>query len=253
MTLAILSAMEEECVSLIEHMQIAEQIAIAGRIYYKGRLWDKDVVIVFSRWGKVAAASTTVVLIREFGATEILFTGVAGAIDTRLNVGDIVIGNTLYQHDMDVRPMLARYEIPLLGTVGIKSDATRQEQIYAAANVFVNTQINDYIPKESIEEFNIGQPKVVLAGIATGDQFITCNEQSAHIINNLPDVVCVEMEGGAVAQVCSEYEVSFSIIRTISDSANAESSIDFQRFVTVVAKQYSLGIVKNLFKKISSN
>lgn len=250
MTIAILSAMEEECSSLIGHMQDVEEHSIAGRTYYQGQLWGKRVVIVFSRWGKVAAASTTVVLIREFGVTEIIFTGVAGAIDKRLNVGDVVIGNKLYQHDIDVRPILAQYEIPWLGIIGIESDAIRQQQLFDAANRFVDTQLSEHVSEKSVLEFGLDKPKVVLAGIATGDQFITSDAQSAHIRKNLPDVVCVEMEGGAVAQICSEYNVSFSVIRTISDSANDESSIDFQKFVNAVATQYSMGIVKSLFIQI---
>jgi len=249
MTLAILSAMEEECSSLIERMQDIEEMVIANRTYYEGLLWGKSVVIVFSRWGKVAAASTTVVLIREFGVSEIIFTGVAGAIDKQLNVGDVVIGTRLYQHDLDVRPILAQYEIPLLGILSIESDKTRQAQLYDAATLFVNEQLTEYIASGNIQEFSLNNPKVVLAAIATGDQFITNKNHAAQIKSNLPDVVCVEMEGGAVAQVCDEYDMKFSVIRTISDSANDESSVDFTKFVSEVAKAYSLGILQNIIEQ----
>jgi len=253
MTIAILSAMPEECSSLIECMCNAEQTKIARRVFYKGQLWDRDVVLVFSRWGKVAAASTTVVLIREFGAKEIIFTGVAGAINPELKVGDVVIGNKLYQHDIDARPMLAQYEIPLLGIVDIESDPGRREQIEAAASTFVTEQLFSSISKSSILEFNIDMPNVVIAGIATGDQFISNESQAAQLRENLPDVACVEMEGGAVAQICNEYDIPFSVIRTISDSANAEAGLDFPKFVANVASEYSLGIMKCLFEIMDNN
>lgn len=251
MKIAILSAMEEECLSLIYQMQDKQEICIGSRTYYEGVLWGKDVVVVFSRWGKVAAASTTVILIREFKVTEVIFTGVAGAIDRRLNIGDVVIGDRIYQHDIDARPMLAQYEIPLLGIKDISSDRIRQTQLFDAATEYVNTQLENTVEKSCISEFKLHSPKVLLAGVATGDQFITCEKQAATIKQNLPDVACVEMEGGAVAQVCNEYDMTFSIIRTISDSANSDSSIDFQRFVTDVASVYSLGIVKNVFNVLS--
>lgn len=250
MRVAILSAMEEECASLIERMCPREEILIAGRTYYKGMLWGKDVVVAFSRWGKVAAASTTIVLIREFNVTEVIFTGVAGAIDKKLNVGDVVVGNKIYQHDMDARPILPRYEIPLLGIAYFETDGERRAQIYKAANKYVNTQFGSINEKSDIAEFNILSPKVVLAGIATGDQFVSCAKKAKSIQQDMPDVVCVEMEGGAVAQVCSEYDVKYTIIRTISDSANDESSIDFPKFINEVAREYSLGIVKNVFEDI---
>ena len=249
MLIAILSAMEEECVSLIEHMTSVEKTCIAGRDYYQGQLWGKDIVIVFSRWGKVAAASTTVVLIREFKVSEIIFTGVAGAIDKDLSVGDVVVGDRMYQHDLDARPMIKQYEIPLLGIVDIETDVVRRQQIYAAAELFVSSHLAESLSKKSILEFNLHKPKVVMAAIATGDQFITCDKQAAQIKANLPNVVCVEMEGGAVAQVCNEYGVKFSVIRTISDSANSDSSIDFPRFVTEVAREYSLGIMSLVLAK----
>jgi len=247
MTIAILSAMEEECASLIEIMQDQEQINIAGRTYYTGTLWGKKAVVVFSRWGKVAAASTTVVLIREFNVTEVIFTGVAGAIERNLNVGDIVIGTKIYQHDMDARPMLAQYKIPLLGITYFETDADRRELVARGAKQYLTTQFNGTEKHEHAEEFNINNPKVVLGGIATGDQFVSNVEKARAIQKDLPEVVCVEMEGSAVAQVCGEYDVKFSIIRTISDSADDEASIDFPKFVKAVAKAYSLGIIKNVF------
>jgi len=215
MTIALMSAMQEECSSLIEQMIDVEEIVIAGRIFYKGKLWEKDVVLVFSRWGKVAAASTTVVLIREFKVSEIIFTGIAGAIDSDLNVGDVVIGKHIYQHDIDARPILARYEIPLLGIVAIETDTNRRPVVYDAACRFVDTQLTSILSKECIRGFNITNPKVVVAGIATGDQFISNEQQAMTIRSDLPDVVCVEMEGGAVAQVCNEYNMKFSIVRII--------------------------------------
>lgn len=245
--IAIMSAMEEECVSLINLMQNTQETFIAGRTYHVGELWDKEVVVVFSRWGKVAAASTTVILIREFKASEVIFTGVAGAIDKTLCVGDVIIGTSLYQHDLDARPMLAQYEIPLLGIVGIETDRNRRQQLYQAAVKFIDTELTKVVSKQSLDEFSLSKPKVILAGIATGDQFITDDEHAATIKNNLPDVVCVEMEGGAVAQVCNEYGVRFSVVRTISDSADSHASIDFPKFVAVVAQVYSLGIIRLLF------
>jgi adenosylhomocysteine nucleosidase len=71
--------------------------------------------VVFSRWGKVASATTVTYLIVEFGITELIFTGVAGTINKDLNIGDIVIANSLVQHDLDARPIVNRFEIPLFG------------------------------------------------------------------------------------------------------------------------------------------
>ena len=60
------------------------------------------------------------------------------------------------------------------------------------------------------------------------------------------------MEGAAVAQVCFEYQVPFSIIRTISDNANNNSHIDFPKFAKIIASNYALGILKHYFN-LNSN
>jgi len=89
--------------------------------------------------------------------------------------------------------------------------------------------------------------KVISASIATGDQFISSAETAADMKNRLPAVVCTEMEGGAVAQVCLEHKIPFAVVRIISDNANDSADVDFLRFVAKVARIYSKWIIKNMF------
>ena len=246
MCMAILSAMAEENDSLVRQMTDVEKLELGRRTYHRGQLWGKDVVVVFSHWGKVAAASTCTVLITRFDVTEIIFTGVAGAVDRSLNVGDIVVGTDLYQHDMDVRPIIERHEIPLLGITAMASDLPRRAQMVQAANCFIGTQFAQTLSPESIEQFSLHAPKVIQGAIASGDQFISSEAHVADIGKRLPGVACVEMEGGAVAQVCTEFGVPFSVVRTISDAANEQAGMDFPKFIKQVAQLYSLGIIKNV-------
>ena len=247
MSIAILSAMAEENASLVTQMSEVQSIEIGRRHYHQGKLWGKEVVIVFSHWGKVAAASTATVLIDRFKVSEIIFTGVAGGIDRTLNVGDIVIGSDLYQHDMDVRPIIGRHEIPLLGVTALPSSVRQGKQLLAAANRFVDSQLADTLGANTVNEFSLHSPKVINAPIASGDQFISSEECANDIRNRLPEVVCVEMEGASVAQVCTEFSIPFSVVRTISDAANEQAGIDFPKFIRSVAQVYSLNIIKNLF------
>ncbi len=246
MSIAILSAMAEENESLVKQMTDVTKHALGSRTYHQGQLWGKDVVVVFSHWGKVAAASTCSVLITHFKVSEVIFTGVAGAIDRSLNVGDIVVGTDLYQHDMDVRPIIERHEIPLLGVAAMASDVPRRAQIVHAANHFISNGFDQSLSQESIKQFSLHSPKVIQGAIASGDQFISSEAHVADIGKRLPDVVCVEMEGGAVAQVCAEFGIPFSVVRTISDAANEKAGIDFPKFIMQVAQLYSLGIIENV-------
>ena len=246
MPIGIMSAMREEIAALIEMIETRERVVKGMRTYYRGRLWDKDVVLVFSRWGKVASATTATHLINDFKVSEILFTGVAGAIDPSLKIGDVVVGQEMFQHDMDASPILDRFEIPLLGKKSFSTDPRKNLLLQTAVKKFLQ-QKEDFISSSKLSFFDISDPKGTVGHIASGDQFISDSDEIVRIRTSLPGVVCVEMEGASVAQVCYEYQVPFNIVRTISDNANDNSHIDFPRFASEVASRYAQGIIKNYF------
>ena len=111
MYIGIISAMKEEIQAVLEVLEIKSRQVKGMRTYYIGKLYAKDVVLVFSRWGKVASATTATQLINDFEIDEILFTGVAGAIDQNVQIGDIIIGKSLFQHDMNASPLVDKYEV----------------------------------------------------------------------------------------------------------------------------------------------
>lgn len=247
MPIGIMSAMHEEIHLLHEQMEVESEIVLGMRTYFIGKLCGKDVVVVFSRWGKVAAASTATALIVEFGVDEIIFSGVAGGLDKRLNIGDIVIGESLIQHDMDATPIFSKYEIPLMDKTYFDSDKTISQRLTSAANKYL---AENKLDNELTEEFGLHSPTIYIGNIASGDRFISDNAEIERFRSELPDVLCVEMEGAAVAQICYEYGVPFGIVRTISDSANDDAHIDFIRFVDKVASHYTSGILENYLKNI---
>jgi adenosylhomocysteine nucleosidase len=107
-------------------------------MFYSSTFNNTDIVLVFSRWGKTAAASTVTTLINVFHVDFVLFTGVAGAVDPRLAIGDIVIGQSLYHHEMDARPFFQRFETPLTGTTYFKPANTDIQTAEKSVQDFVN-------------------------------------------------------------------------------------------------------------------
>lgn len=248
MSIGIISAMKEEIQALHNHLELRSTIEKGRRTYYQGKLFNQEVVLVFSRWGKVASATTVTQLINDFEIDEIIFTGVAGGLKSKIKIGDIVIGKGLYQHDMDASPLIPKYEIPLLGKRAFQTDLIRTESLHLAAKNFIS-QIDVYLSREVLNVFQIDQPQIHLGDIASGDQFISDKVDRSQIKKGLPEVLCVEMEGAAVAQVCFEYKIPFTIIRTISDNSNDNSHLDFPKFAKEIASEYALGILKNYFEK----
>lgn len=243
-----MGAMPEEVEEIIPMIQNLQKFEIGNRIFYSGTINHISVVVAFAKWGKVAASITASVMILHFKVNEIIFTGVAGGIADHLNIGDIVIGKNIYQHDMDARPLLQQFEIPLTGKLFFECDA---EKINLYHNFISNSIINKIsFDKEIIdylESIKQPYPKLYIGDIASGDQFIHDYSVKKTLKEKIPTLLCVEMEGAAVAQVCHEYKIPFSLIRIISDNANNDSIIDFQKFVENIASKYSCMLIQALF------
>lgn len=244
MYIGIISAMKEEILALQEIFEVEEKIVKGMRSYYRGTLYGKKTVLVFSRWGKVASATTATQLINLFDIKEVIFTGVAGAIHPEVSVGDVIIGKDLFQHDLDASPLVKPHEVPLLGKRAFTTDKLIRARLKESCRMFLDTK-DQYLSYTQLSEFNITTPKTHIADIASGDQFISSKDQITKILRGLPSVYCVEMEGASVAQVCFEYGIPFSIIRTISDNANHNAHVDFPKFAAEIASTYALGILKN--------
>jgi len=246
--IGIMAAMPEEIDRLVAEMgPAAETISAGMRTYHRGRLWGTPAVLVFSRWGKVSAATTSTHLISDLKVTRILFSGVAGAVDPDLRIGDVVIAKELYQHDMDARPLFQRHEIPLLNMMAFPTNIELREALTRASRRFLMDQINSEIPEPVRTRFKIISPKAIVKDIASGDKFFASKKEISALRDRMP-VACVEMEGAAVAQVCYEHSVPLGVIRTVSDAADEGAPIEFSAFVREVASVYSHGIIKNFLQ-----
>lgn len=244
-----MGAMPEEIDSIRQLLSEESRVTIGMRTYSVGKLNGITAVVVFSRWGKVAASITVSTLILEFKITELIFTGVAGAIDPQLRIGDIVLGQRLIQHDMDARPLMEQFEIPLLGKTFFECAADRIAIAEKAIlDLLEKNHLHTAIGSGELNKFGIGVPRLFVGDIASGDKFFSNTRDKDDLLAKIPSVLCVEMEGAAVAQVCYEYDLPYIVIRTISDVADEKSHIDFPAFIKEISSKYSLEIVKNIFR-----
>jgi len=242
MLLGLMGAMPEEMEKIIDALTEKKVLERGSRLYYRGKLFGQDVVTVFSRWGKVAAATTATNLVVEFGVDRIVFTGIAGAISADLNIGDVVIAQRLFQHDMDARPLMRRFEIPLTGKTSFEISEQNSGLMVQAVHNFLKS--NNKLKKSPSSGQQSTTPKLMLGDIASGDLFISGIEMKKALIRNLPSVVCVEMEGAAVAQVCNDFDVPLVLVRIISDTADEQAPASAIGFVNQYAGDYSLAILK---------
>ncbi|OEZ83926.1 5'-methylthioadenosine/S-adenosylhomocysteine nucleosidase [Janthinobacterium sp. HH104] len=251
MRLGIISALHEEQQGLVEAMQGPQRHSHGMRDYTLGTLWNIDAVCVLSRLGKVAAAMTASILVEKYGVTHIVFTGVAGSGDKRVKVGDIVVAEALLQHDMDARPLFPRFEVPLTGLQRFATDLELSTQLAGAAEDFLRDDVSSVLKAADIAAFGLQHARVHRGLIASGDQFISSAAHLNQLKVDIPDLLAVEMEGAAVAQVCFELGVPFTVMRTISDNANEEAAVDFMRFVQTVASPYAYTVIQQLCQRLA--
>lgn len=245
--------MPEEIAGVLQALTDVRIQEFGRRQFHTGSLLGTEVVVVFSRWGKVAAAATVTQLLSSYPVAGLVFGGVAGGVRPGLAIGDIVVANELVQHDMDASPLYPRYEVPLLGKARFAADPLLSEQLAAAAGTFLAQDLSSQLARGEREFFGIEAPQVVQGLVASGDKFFARMSEVQELRQRLPQVCCVEMEGAAVAQVCDEYGVPFAVVRTISDSADENSVHDFPRFSREIARHYSIGVLSRFLAGRAAN
>ena len=202
MKIGIIGAMVEEVSELKASLQDAKVTKIARMEFCEGSFGNTDVVVVQSGIGKVNAAACAQILINHFGVTHVMNTGVAGSLNSKIDIGDIVVSTDAMYHDVDATVFgYAKGEVPQVGTASFVAD----EMLRRAAVEAV---------KEAAPDIHVFEGRVV-----SGDQFISSCEVKNHIRDTFQGD-CTEMEGAAIAQVAYINEVPFVIIRAISDKAD---------------------------------
>lgn len=246
MTYGIICAMPEEF-GVVEDLITGKKITkLFSRDFIEGKINSNNIVATISRIGKVAAAMTTTLMIEHFKVDKIIFCGIAGGLSDNINIGDIVIGSSCVQHDFYLSDNDI-FRIPLLNISSIPCDKELSYALKNAATDFSLNADNDIELKNFFDSANIKKPDVFTGVIASGDQFISSSAKKNWIKEKIENVLCVEMEGAAVAQVCYEAGIPCGIVRVISDGADENADVSFDDFVSA-ASLYSKGILKEFFK-----
>lgn len=210
-----MGAMPEEVEPIVAKLDNLKETIYAANKYYEGSYNGQEMVVAYSKIGKVFATLTATMLIEKFGCDMLLFSGVAGAISDELKIGDLIIADGLCQHDLDITAFGHPYGFVPEGEVCIPTDVNLRN-----------------IAKEIAKQKGLTLKEGV---IATGDQFVA-NAERKDWIGDTFQADALEMEGASVAVVCSALDVPFFILRAISDSADMDASFNFDEFLESSAK-----------------
>ena len=230
MKIAIMGAMPEEIAPILEIVGDYTTTQYAGNSYYEARYKGVDLVIAYSKIGKVFSTLTASSMIQHFGCTKLLFSGVAGGINTSLKIGDLIVATKLSQHDLDI----TAFGHPMGFVPG--------------GSVFVEAN-KDLIALSKEVASELG--KTVQEGIiATGDQFVHNEAIKDEIVKNF-NADALEMEGASVAVVCAALDVPFFILRAISDTADTDASFSFDEFMessAIISAEFIMKMVDKILE-----
>lgn len=212
--IGIIVAEIEEMEAVKGIMEDVNSIDIYNLKIYTGKINNKDSLLVRSGVGKVNSARVAQIITDKFDLSFIINIGSAGGLNEGLNIGDIVLGQTLVQHDFDVTAF------------------GREKGFIPETGKFFESDKNLL---QKCKNIKIDNQKIVVGTIASGDMFLTDSTLKEKIEQDF-NATCVEMEGAAIAQVCALNKIPFIVIRSISDIPNGKNEIDFNEYLELASK-----------------
>lgn len=220
MTIGLICAVPQELAALQSALTNTHSEAVAHTRFITGVLDGHDVVLAGSGMGKVNASIITTLLADRFGCRTIVFSGVAGGLDPALSIGDVVVADRIVQHDAGV----------------LENERVRTYQPGHAPIINPTDRLGYSVDSELLARVKarlegMSVPgQIVYGTVLTGDQYLNCDVTRERLLSEL-DGQAIEMEGGAVAQVCEAFGLPWLVIRALSDLAGGNALFDFTAFV----------------------
>jgi adenosylhomocysteine nucleosidase len=230
--LAVIGAMEEEIAPLRSAAAGAVEEGEGPYRWHRATLDGVPVLLAACGIGKVNAAALTQALLGG-GAAAVVFTGVAGGVDPALCVGDLVVARDALQHDVDVTPLgYAEGQVP------------GEPPLWVA-----DPGLRDLVAAVAAEVADAEGVRSIVGRVASGDTFVADPARVA-VLRERFGASCAEMEGAAVAQVCARWGVPWSIVRSVSDTADHDASVDFRAFTEVAARR-AVAVVRGTLRRLA--
>lgn len=227
--IGIIVAMEEEREAILNIMTDVKVEQVYNLRFLKGKIQGRNCILVKSGVGKVNAARTTQIMLNQFNIQYVINVGAGGSINGLLNIGDVLIGKEVVQHDFDITAF--GHSKGYITGVGDRIICNRE---------LVNEleQIIQSMPERSYQ--------IKIGVIATGDIFCTEPWMKDKIRAKF-DADVVDMECAAIAQVCYLDNVPFMVIRSISDTPNGENASTFDENLKLASRRCA-NILKEFLK-----
>ncbi len=239
----IVGAMDEEINQILPEIKQKKVQQHLGLTFTKGKLEGKKVVVAKCGIGKVNTAMVLTMLIDRYNPDAILFTGIAGGVNSDLSPGDVIMGEGVTYHDMGYQYPTGFEDMPTTNPI----DGTKNPLTFMSDSELLRSarQATEGLTLQTPD----GQKAEILQGlIVSGDLFVADKDKKNWLARRY-HADAVEMEGAAIGQICYQLGIPFLVIRSISDSADDAASIDFGQFIDQSAKNSAM-LVKAIVREM---
>lgn len=217
---------------MISKMELSDSLNFAGRIFWKGKLQGKDVVVVESGVGMTNAAMTTQLLIDKYSPEKIIFTGICGAIDSANHIGDVVIPQKWVTHDYGIYNKDGFSPESLVVVFSGESKPKYAMFFSVDKNLLKIAEASAERVRDKFKSIGERIPQVRIGGIgASGNSFIDQKEKRGWLQEKF-NAQIVDMESAGVVQVANINGVPILVIRSCSDLAGGSGSSTAQEELT---------------------
>ncbi|MBB6042575.1 5'-methylthioadenosine/adenosylhomocysteine nucleosidase [Borreliella yangtzensis] len=221
----IVTAMDSEFEQIAKLMSNKEEIVLKeyglNRKVVKGKLSNRNAMVIVCGVGKVNAGVFTSYLLSKYNISHVINSGVAGGVVSDkykdIKVGDLVVSSEVAYHDVD----LTKFGHKVGQLVGFPQKFSANKNLFNKATKAIKSKIKGSNAYSGL--------------IVSGDQFVDSTYMNK-IIENFKDVIAVEMEGAAIGHVAHMFNVPFIVIRSISDIVNKEGNeVEYNKFLKLAA------------------
>ena len=248
----ILYAFDAEGEQLAQHMSVQSTEEHLGRKVRVGQLAGKDVVLVESGVGMTNAAMMTQSMIDQYHPQAVIMTGIAGAIDDTVDIGDIVVCVEWIQHDYGYEGSNG-FEHSELSAYDPSTDSIVQAISFPADSNLLSAVKAIRAAELNMDKIGSRQPELIVGGIGvSGNSFIDSKEKRERLTAEFCAFI-VDMESAAVAHVCSANNVPFVVFRSASDLAGGSGSETAEKELEAffkIAANNSSEVVMSLLKEL---
>jgi adenosylhomocysteine nucleosidase len=214
-----------EVIAVEQRLKDSYEVAVRGYVFRVGTLGGRQVAVGRTGAGKVNAAIIATLMMSLFDPAVVFFSGTAGAIDQRLQPGDVVIGTAVAQHDIGISAAVG------FERRGLRNLAGERDPIVLKAPDALVSAARAAAAGLTLPPATAGgrAPRVIEGVIVTGDVFVANPAQRDELRTSL-NAAAVEMEGAAMVQACRQFAVPCLVIRSITDRADGQASDSYETF-----------------------